>query len=191
MDALRLMNRHRVRNVPVIDEAGEIAGNLTHFSLLDLVDRLLTEAAREHDSGLATRHSLAYVDFRGVAVARPVTVMAGTTLAQAIRQMQTRGIGSVLVVDRRGSLAGMFTESDVQRRVAGQVADLAAAPVDDHMTADPFRLTPRDPIAAAFRLMAEHHFSHVPLVGATRKPVGIVSFRDLAEYLETALTAAA
>ncbi len=191
IDALRLMTRHRVRNLPVVGDDGNVGGNLSHFGMLDLLDRLLQEAVAEHDDGLAARHSIAYVDFRGVAVARPVTMTVGTSIAHAVRQMQTRGIGSVIIVDKRGSLAGVFTETDVQMRVAGQVADLDAALVDDYMTADPFRLTPRDPISAAFRLMAENHFSHLPLVGATRKPVGIVSFRDLADYLETALTAAA
>lgn len=191
IDALRVMTRYRIRNLPALDANGGVVGNLTHFSLLQLIDGLLQEAVAEHDDGLATRHSLAFVDFRGVAVARPVCLTVGTTVAHAVRQMQARGIGSVIVVDKRGSLAGVFTETDVQRRVVGKVDDLAGARIEDFMTADPLRLTPRDPISAAFRLMAEHRFSHLPLVGATRKPVGIVSFRDLADYLETALSAAA
>jgi CBS domain-containing protein len=32
--------------------------------------------------------------------------------------------------------------------------------------------------------MAERGFSHVPLLGESGRPVGVVSFRDVAEYIE-------
>lgn len=33
-DALHLMNEKRVRNLPVINDAGRVAGNLTHYALI-------------------------------------------------------------------------------------------------------------------------------------------------------------
>ena len=188
IDALQDMHRFRHRNVPVVDSTGVIAGNLTHFCLLGLVDELLSEEAPDSLHDLQPEDGLLYVDFTGLATPRPVTIDLSATLATAIRQMQARAIGSILVLDRRRSLAGVITDRDVQTRVAGKIDDLDAVPITDIMTKDPLALYVRDPVSSGFRLMAQHRFSHIPLVAGTRKPVGIVSFRDLADYLATTLT---
>lgn len=187
IDALRLMNRMRLRNVPVLDPDGGTAGNLTHFCLLGLVDRLLRDDEERHPHNLEAEDGLRFVDFRGLATARPVSVASSTTVGNAIHQMRVRGIGSVLVVDKRRSLVGVITERDVQTRVAGKVEDLDSAPVTDYMTADPLPLDSRDPVANGFRMMAQHRFSHIPLIGPSGRPVGVVSFRDLADYLATTM----
>ena len=57
------------------------------------------------------------------------------------------------------------------------------------MTVDPVALSARDPISAGFHAMAAGRFGHLPLLSATSRPVGVVSFRDLADYLETSFAA--
>lgn len=36
-DAMSLMEEYRFRNVPVVDKAGAVVGNLTHYSVLELL----------------------------------------------------------------------------------------------------------------------------------------------------------
>jgi CBS domain-containing protein len=51
------------------------------------------------------------------------------------------------------------------------------------MTEDPEVLTPDDPIAYALNKMSVGGFRHVPLVDRARRPVGIVSVKDIVDYL--------
>ncbi len=36
-DALALMARHHIRNVPIVEDDGSVVGNFTHFSVLDFL----------------------------------------------------------------------------------------------------------------------------------------------------------
>jgi len=51
------------------------------------------------------------------------------------------------------------------------------------MTPDPEVLTPDDPIVYALNKMSVGGFRHVPLVDAARRPVGVVSVKDIVDYL--------
>ncbi|HMT21316.1 MAG TPA: CBS domain-containing protein, partial [Promineifilum sp.] len=73
----------------------------------------------------------------GLSAHAPVEVDAQTSLAKAIRQMNSHNIGCVLVTDENDRLVGIFTERDVLMRVAGVVDDLTAATVGSYMTPDP------------------------------------------------------
>lgn len=64
----------------------------------------------------------------------PVEVDAHTSLAKAIRQMNSHNIGCVMVTDDNDRLMGTFHERDVLMRVAGIVNDLSAATVEGFMT---------------------------------------------------------
>ncbi len=114
----------------------------------------------------------------------PIAVTRGTSLSDVIARMRAENIGSVMVVGSEGRLEGVFTEWDVLNRVAGAVTDLKAALVDDYMTPNPTALERDDPIAHALHLMAVHRFRHLPLVDSDRRPVGLVSFRDVVVYIQ-------
>jgi CBS domain-containing protein len=111
-----------------------------------------------------------------------VAVPLGTTIGQAARVMKERRIGCVLVEDG-GKLVGIFTERDILTKLVGTGYDPARVQVDGVMTRDPETLTPDDPIAFAMQLMSVGGFRHVPLVDADRRPVGILSVKDIVDYL--------
>jgi 2-oxoglutarate ferredoxin oxidoreductase subunit beta len=113
----------------------------------------------------------------------PVEVDANTSLAKAIRQMNSHNIGCVMVTDDEGKLTGIFTERDVLMRVTGLVENLSAATVGAYMTADPIAVRPDLPIAHALHLMSVYGFRHLPLVDDAHRPIGIISFRDVVHHL--------
>ena len=105
-----------------------------------------------------------------------------TTLEDAVREMREHRQGCVLVT-REGKLSGIFTERDVLMKVVGTDIDLARTPIRPYMTRDPVRL-PQDAIVAyALNKMCLEGFRHVPLTDAEGRPVGVVSMRDIIEYL--------
>ncbi len=111
-----------------------------------------------------------------------VAVPLGTTIGQAARVMKERRIGCVLVEDG-GKVVGIFTERDILTKLVGTGYDPAKVQVDGVMTRNPETLTSEDPIAFAMQIMSVGGFRHVPLVDADRRPVGILSVKDIVDYL--------
>jgi CBS domain-containing protein len=111
-----------------------------------------------------------------------VIVPEGTLLADAVRQMRDRRIGSTMVT-RNGMLTGIFTERDLMKRVVLGEMDPHSTSVENLMSRNPELLTPAHPIAYALNAMSLGGFRHVPLVDANRRPVGIISVRDIVDYL--------
>lgn len=114
---------------------------------------------------------------------RPVLLLPiSTSVAEAIRAMNERRVGVTLVV-QSGKLAGIFTERDVLKKVAGASMDLERTPVSRVMTQEPFTLPEDCSIAFALHHMSTEGYRHLPLVKPDGTPVGVVGVRDIVAYL--------
>jgi CBS domain-containing protein len=96
--------------------------------------------------------------------------------------MKEHRVGCVLV-EAEGRLLGIFTERDILTKLVGTGYDPAKALVDGVMTRNPETLTTEDPIAFALHRMSVGGFRHLPLVDAAGRPVGILSVKDIVDYL--------
>lgn len=184
-DALEMMNLFRFRNVPVVDGAGVLVGNLDRFAFLAFAADLLFSDASIETHQLAAQHALLFVDFTGLNLPAPVTVTPDTDVKRVVHTMRGRGIGSVLVADERGQNLGIFTDHDAQTKVACRIDNLGSVEIAGVMTESPLTLEVRQPIADGLRLMYQERISHIPLMGSGAGPVAVISFRDLADYLES------
>jgi CBS domain-containing protein len=110
---------------------------------------------------------------------RPLSLAPAATVREAIRVMREHRIGCVLVVEEE-RLVGIITERDLLLKV--EDADLGR-PIQALMTPDPEVLTLDDPIVYALNKMSVGGFRHVPLVDDARRPVGIVSVKDIIDYI--------
>ncbi len=113
-----------------------------------------------------------------------ISLEAGATVAEAVKLMQSRNIGSLVVTDTQKRPVGIFTEYDVLRRVATQIADMSKVKLAEVMTKDPDTLPAHAPIAQALHLMNVHSYRHVPITDESNIVVGIISFRDVVHYIE-------
>jgi len=111
-----------------------------------------------------------------IASQTPFTATRSSTVLDAARQMKTRNIGSLLVVDGT-RLIGIFTERDALFRVLAGGRDPATTPLGDVMTPQPQTIHPDEPFVRALRIMHEGKFRHLPVVEFDR-PLGLVSVRD-------------
>ena len=109
-----------------------------------------------------------------VSAARSISV--GATVREAIDLMQQDTSGAVVVL-RGTAVAGIFTERDVLRKIAGRPERLSDQ-VQAHMTPDPVVLREDDPMAAALNKMGAGGFRHVPVV-RDGQLVGLVTGRDI------------
>ncbi len=112
----------------------------------------------------------------------PVCVTPSTSLWQAIERMNELSVGCVLVEDG-GRLCGIFTERDVLTKVVGQDLDLERTCIADFMTREPEVLSPDDRVSFALNKMSVGGFRHVPLVDEQGRPAGVVSMRNIVDYM--------
>lgn len=112
----------------------------------------------------------------------PITVEPQTSVLEAVTLMQQERVGCLLVV-RAGKLKGIFTERDVLTSVVGKGIETAKVPVRKLMTANPEYLRSNDSIAYALNKMSLGGYRHVPIVDKTLAPVGVISVRDIVNYL--------
>ncbi len=97
----------------------------------------------------------------------PVCVAPTDTVIDTIRMMREHRIGCVLVIERE-RLLGIVTERDFIMKLGQGDGE---RPVRD------------DPIVYALNKMSVGGFRHVPLVGEAGQPVGVVSVKDIVDYI--------
>lgn len=111
-----------------------------------------------------------------------VTCATTTSLRQAIETMQHAHIGCILVTEQR-RLVGVFTERDVLTKVVTSAIDLDQQQVGALMTEDPECLSRDDGLVYALNQMSVGGYRHVPIVDEQGYPIGMVSMRDIVDYL--------
>jgi CBS domain-containing protein len=113
---------------------------------------------------------------------RPVTLPPDAKVAEAVALMNEEGIGAVCITESE-RIVGIFTERDVLTKVAGRQLDFDSIPVGDYMTRDPEVLKLDARAAYAVNMMVVGGFRHVPIVDEEDKLVGVISVRDIVEFL--------
>jgi len=113
---------------------------------------------------------------------KAVCVVPTVSVRSAIEQMNQNGVGCVLV-EERGQLTGIFTERDVLTKIVGTTLDLDHTSVASVMTPDPESLAPEDRVAYALNLMCIGGFRHIPLRDESGHPIGVVSMRNVVDYM--------
>lgn len=111
------------------------------------------------------------------------TVAKSATVREAVREMNQKGVGSLLVLDE-GRPVGIFTERDVLRRVVDVDRDPVVTLVVEVMTPDPRTAGPEMRIDEAIDLMTTSRFRHLPVVDEGQV-VGIVSIGDVMHWATT------
>jgi CBS domain-containing protein len=109
------------------------------------------------------------------------TIARTATVSEAVREMNEKGVGSLLVMgDRRP--AGIFTERDVLRRVVDVDRDATLTRVGEVMTRDIAIIDPAWHVEDAMRLMTERRLRHLPVMDAD-EVVGMISIGDLLRWV--------
>ncbi|MBI3252803.1 MAG: CBS domain-containing protein [Candidatus Omnitrophica bacterium] len=115
----------------------------------------------------------------------PILVSPETSLQEVIDKMHAFPMkGCVLVCGSNKKLLGILSLRDILLKVAGIVKDLSKHPVKNIMTPNPECLDKDAPLAYALHKMSIGKFRHVPVLD-NGIPIGVVSTRDIIEYLYT------
>ena len=110
------------------------------------------------------------------------TISPDITVREALTQLTGEGI-ACLMVEENDHLVGIFSDRDVQDKVALEYEAMIDKPVRDVMTDDPVYVWETDKAAAALGVMALTGYRHVPIVSLDLKPIGIVSPQRVNRFL--------
>ena len=106
------------------------------------------------------------------------TVTPGTSVAQLSQQLSARRIGSMLVLDGEGSVAGIVSERDLVRALASHGAKAMELEARQVMTRDVITCDPDDSIDMVMQTMTSGRFRHLPVV-RHGELLGLVSIGDV------------
>lgn len=106
------------------------------------------------------------------------TVAPAASVAEISQQLSARRIGSVLVLDVDGSVAGIVSERDLVRALARHGAAALALEARQVMTRGVVTCDPDDSIDRVMQTMTEGRFRHIPVV-RRGELLGLVSIGDV------------
>lgn len=180
-EAIRLMEQHKVRHLPVAREN-------TPVGMVSIGDVLVHVGGLLSEDRSSTRD--ATVDYAGpinveqIMTHDVVALAPEDSAAEACRVMLEREIAGVIIVSD-GKINGIVTEADFLKRFFDDSSLLPGAcrqlRVADHMSTDLITTTPTEGAFALIRKMAKR-IHHLPVV-ADGELVGVVSEHDVRRAL--------
>lgn len=106
------------------------------------------------------------------------TVPVGAPVAEAVRMLNERRIGAVVVTDDAGAVAGILSERDIVRHMGGDIEQLLASPVSTIMTKTVITCGRDTPVGELMEQMTRYRIRHIPIL-EDGKLAGIVSIGDV------------
>ena len=110
--------------------------------------------------------------------APPIVISEGATIDEAASIMWEKRIGSVIVVDSDGKMAGIITASDIVYAVTKSLVG-RQVPVSGIMSKTSIMATPNESVLTALERMMKDNVRHLPVIEKNGTPVGIISTRDV------------
>ena len=105
-------------------------------------------------------------------------VPEGSTLEDAVKEINRLELGVTLVVKSDKTLVGIITDGDLRRLIADKksIVDLT---VEDVMTKNPRTVMPNSPAYDALNMMEKHQITVLPITTAKGKVKGILHLHDI------------
>ena len=99
-------------------------------------------------------------------------------MTEAVKAIDSGGLGAILVVSQHNRLSGIITDGDIRRMVVSErrIDELA---VEDVMTVNPRTQLPEAPTYDALFIMEQHQITVLPIVDSEGKVTGILHLHDI------------
>lgn len=117
--------------------------------------------------------------------AKAITVSEESTVLEAARLMKSHRASAVLVTNYKGALSGIFSDTDVARRVISKSLDPARVTIGSVMTPNPCCVSLEDSAVDAMDMMLSGKFRHLPVMSAQNGHV--VGVLNVAKCLHDAI----
>ncbi len=106
---------------------------------------------------------------------------ANSTVREVFATAKTKGrrTGAVILVEPDGTLAGLFTDSDLARLFEKRADEAFDQPIRQVMTQNPTTIQQDAKMGEAMELMKLRKFSELPVVDKLNRPVGLLDITDV------------
>lgn len=106
------------------------------------------------------------------------SISANDTLKDMVKEMLGRSIGSLLVLNDDGSLAGIITERDFLHNVSRNADSWESVRIGDVMIKKVLTATPDETLDEVMSRMTKNRVRHMPVIESD-KVVGVLSIGDI------------
>lgn len=187
-NALNLMRRGRFRHIPIVRDDSTVIGVVDVLSLAyDAITRLqlsysMIPSRRGYDLLRTARENIEKPVLKPILSRTSVTTMKrSATVANACELIVTKHVAAIVIVDDNGVLDGIFTCTDVIKRVVSEKRDAHSVLLSEVMTQSPDCASPGFTILESLQRMQACGFRHLPVVDDhSRVVVGLVDVLQLA-----------
>jgi arabinose-5-phosphate isomerase len=155
-------------------------GDAIAFTLSERRQFTAEQFARFHPAGSLGR-KLAGVEAYMRSGAELRLAAAGETVRAVFGRAKQPGrrTGAVMLTNTDGTLAGIFTDSDLARLFERNADGAFDRPIEEVMTRRPLTVTVGEKMGAAIDLMRARKVSELPVVDADGRPLGMLDVTDL------------
>ncbi len=113
----------------------------------------------------------------------PIVPLTATVKDALFVMTKTGGTGATSIIDKKGKLAGYFTDGDLRRLLQQQGADVLNKNIAQVMTHNPYHLLDTLPAIEAAKMIHTTRVDNLPVLNKSGKVVGIIDEKDLIEFL--------
>jgi CBS domain-containing protein len=107
------------------------------------------------------------------------TAEESETVHSAAQRMETRCVGSLVILDGQGRPLGIVTDRDIALRVVGEGRDMEQTTVEGIMTRAPRTVCERASIGEALARMSSENVRRLPVVDDDERLIGMVCLDDV------------
>jgi len=112
-----------------------------------------------------------------------ISISPTVSVFEAVQLMDAKNVGSLLVLNARGKIAGIFAERDCFRKVLLADKSPRDVQVKSVMTKKVVYASPEDTVDECMALMTQKRIRHLPVLDSQEKVVGIISIGDLVKFV--------
>jgi CBS domain-containing protein len=110
------------------------------------------------------------------------TIAADATICDVVSTLVEKNIGSLLVLDEKGGIAGIITERDILKQCNKCLDKFSETKVGEVMTKELIVASPDDDLDYVENIMIKNRVRHLPIISGQRLE-GIISIGDLVYVL--------
>lgn len=118
----------------------------------------------------------------------PLVIGEASSVRMALELLRKHKIGCLIVTNVEGKIVGMFSERDVVLKVMLSEIDYDRTRISEIMTPSPQTATMTTTVAYALNMMSLGGYRHLPIIDEQAYPVGIVSVKNIVDFLVNAMT---
>jgi len=100
-----------------------------------------------------------------------------------LKVLRLKNIGSVVVVNAKNKVIGLFSQQDYLLRVPLEKLDFETEKIESYMNANPLKLYSDSSFSGAISTLATSNTRYIILVNDDDQPVGVLSQGDVIKFL--------